>query len=565
MRVLGSSTKDTAVLAAKNQISKKLHKIYDAVQYVSASDINDTKAILTETYNRLAVENAQPSELKAETLYRLFGEAATGNKKAQEAIRSAFLADIASEYKNDPIKAENMITLFNTLYDNLFEVTRLETANITGQFIPYTMYAAPLLRFMIPKLVATDLFTVSPMKGPLARLYFMKYYQEGTNTPYPFSAFLSKNNNTNLLEPGDAFSLYGTSPGGTVRIELNGSTSATVDLIGALKADNLIPTEVTNAPIQRGSFNIPSIVVRDGANERVVPVSGTLSADQGVFYYSSTDGFTVSGRVNFSNGQLQITVNDTDVIAVNVSARISFEVRNPARKVKLEAAEYDIKEHRIEETLLMSPEFLHDVKMLFDVDLQSEMVSILSSLIALNTDAYLLMNLYNTAKAMNAGAGLEETVSSTVPGGAVFPTPKMWYEGTFIPAIFRLEGKLRKETPSYDVEPVLVMNTVDAQYVRSVDKYTADVSEPSSVFLARRVNGTLDNVIKIVTTPILPQGVNLMVLKSANPLFATAVYAPYVTQLIPYPANTIGPAMTAVHRFGVVIPWTKAIGILNVT
>lgn len=559
MRIVNSKTGNAAVITAANHISKKLSKIYTVVENATANNVSDIKAVIKEAYSRIATENAAPSELKSETIYRIFGEAAKGNKQAQEAIRSAFIADIALDYKNDPIKAENMVALMNSLFNNLFDVTKLETANITGQFIPYTMYAAPLLRFMIPKLIATDLFTVTPMKGPLAKLYFMKMYQEGSTNPYPFAAFLNVDNDGNLVA-GDALAGYGTNPGGVVSINIPAnSTQVSDNLVDVLKANNLVPATL-QGPIQRGSFDIVGIVV----NNQVLPVTATIDPAKGTFIATHNSGYTVSGRVDYATGDITILVNSNDITAVNVSARVTYEVRDPARKIKLEAADYDIREQRIEETLLMSPEFLHDVKMLFDVDLQSEMVSILSSLIALNTDAYLLMNLYNTAKAMN-DTSLTVTASATVPGGAVFPTPKMWYEGEFIPKIFKLEGTLRKNTPSYDVEPILVMNTIDAQYVRSVDKYTADVSDSNTVFLAKRVNGTLDNVIKIITTPILPKGVNLMVLKSNNPLFATAVYAPYVTQLIPYPANTIGPAMTAVHRFGTIVPWSKAIGIFKVT
>lgn len=558
MRLVGSTNSDKAVIAYSSTLSNRMNKLYSLAMEIANSDASNIKTVIENFQRKLYVENREPGELQSETLYRLFGEAAIGNSKAKQAIKTAFITDILDEYKNDPIKAENMANLYDTLFDNLFETIKLETANVTGQFIPYTMYAAPLLRFMIPKLIATDLFTISPMKGPVARLYFLKYYQEDGTTPYPFAAFLEKQNNQ--LVPGESLTQYGTQPGGNLTLQFTGNT-ITVNLVSELKNANLIPPTVDNAPIQRGSFTVVSIVVQGQAQP--VPVTGTVDPTTGIFYFSDATGLSVSGQINYANGQVTISRNDAAVTGVVISARIAYEYRNPARKVRLRADEYDLKEQRIEETILMSPEFLHDVKMLFDVDLQSEIVAILSSLIALNTDAFLLMHLYNTAVNINPPY-LSETVQANPPQNVVFPTPKIWYEGTFIPAIFRLEGKLRKETPSYDVEPVLVMNTIDAQYVRSTDKYSADVSDMSSVLLARRVNGTLDNVMKIVTTPILPEGVNLMILKSNNPLFATAVYAPYVTQIIPYPASTIGPAMTAVHRFAVVIPWTKSIGIFNV-
>ncbi len=571
MRLIGDSNK---IAAITNQESLRLARVYKVAEEMlnKKSTVTEAKDIFVETFSRMADQDIIKHKATAtQKIYDLAVRAFVHrDEKAKEALKTAFVTEMAMNMDNE-VDAVNTYNLYSQLFDQVFDQMQLslEGANIAPQTIPYILFSAPLLRFMMPRLVSNEIFTVMPMKGPSVAMYFLKYYQDQGNLPYPFASYLQNQNGQ--LVPGSGLGGYGTNPGGTMSLYQAGvisnttasTTTVSFNVVSALKAVNLVPASITQADLAMGSVIVSAVNV----SGTVVNVNARAS-EAGIIYGSGVSGGVsaiVSGRVDFvtGNAQLQITVTGGTIYDVLMGARITYEYRNPARTVNLKFERFEIDENRIEETLIASPEFLYDSKVLFDIDLQAEIIGILGTLMAVNTDSFLLMKLFNTLVSTGSPA---IQVSAQAPSNFLLGTTKWWYEGAFLPAIFELEAALRYNTPSLDVKPYLVMNPIDASFIRSTDKYTAKLSDnEQKMQLGKVVQGTVDGVIDILVTPLLPQGTNIMVLKSTNPMFATAVYAPYVTLFMPYPANTIGPALTGTHRFGAVIPLPRSIGAFTVT
>ena len=582
----------TNIAAAVTTESIKLGRIYKAADELLSkpSAMQDAKEILTETFSRLADQDIVKN--KATASQRILDLAKKAfiqkDREAIKAFKQAFITDIALESSN-AIEAANNVAIYSQLYDQIIDniMISLESSNITPQTVPYVLFSAPLLRFMMPRLITSEVFTTVPMKVPNMAIYFLKFYQDNLNNPYPFASYLKLNNNTGQLESDGGIAGYGTNPGGSFKYSDAGNTISPkvpakadtpvafkLNVVDTLKYLGLVPSNVTTAPVLTGSVSILTVTVSDGTNSAVINVNGRAN-EQGTVYGSgvgtvggNTVTVTVSGRVDYVSGNAQIVVQvsglaNATIEDVQMSGNITYELRNPARTVNAKFERIDIGENRIEETLIASPEFLYDSKMMFDIDLQAEIISVLGTLLAVNTDAFMLAKAYNT---MITAGSPSAVVSSVAPPTFAYGTTKWWYEGAFIPAIFKLEAELRKYTPSLDVKPYLIMNPVDASYVRSADKFTAKMeNDGGKITLSRRVSGTIDNTVDILVTPLLPQGVNIMLLKSLNPLFATAVYAPYVTMFAPYPANSTGPALTGIHRFGAQILHPQAFGAFIVT
>ncbi len=579
-----------SIAAAVTNESIRLAKIYQAAADLlnKPSTVLDAKEILTETFSRLADQDIIKHKATAsQKVLELAKEAfIKRNPAAIEAFKKAFLTDIALEAQN-AADAANTVALYSQLFDQIVDqiFITLESANITPQTVPYVIFSAPLLRFMMPRLITSEVFTVVPMKMPNIAIYFLKFYQDGVEKAYPLASYL-KLNNAGQLESEGGLAGYGTNPGGAFKfsnantaispaVPVSGSNvSFSFNLVDALKEVGLVPATVTTAPILVGSVAVSTVTVSDGTNTAEIVINGSAN-EQGVIYGSgvgtvggTTVTVTVSGRIDYTSGNTEINVRvsgiaNPTIIDVAMSGNITYELRNPARTVSARFERVYIGENRIEETLIASPEFLYDAKTMFDIDLQAEIISVLGTLLAVNTDAFMLAKIYNT---MITAGSPSAVVSSVAPPTFAYGTTKWWYEGAFIPAIFKLEAELRRYTPTLDVKPYLIMNPVDASYVRSADKFTAKMeADGSKIVLSRKISGTIDNTIDILITPLLPQGVNIMILKSLNPLFATAIYAPYVTLFAPYPANTTGPALTGIHRFGAHVLHPQAMGAFIVT
>ena len=535
----------------------------------------EIKEFITEAYSRILEKDFSKVAITGPAeIFEIAKKALLeGDENAKRAVIEAFALAYALD-TDDKEEQVNRVQYARQILENIFDTIKLENvgATTTGQYIPYLLLSAPILRFMMPQMISAEILTTFPMKSPASVLYFLRYRQGNDTRSYPFSAYLTETAAGGKLRPVSSLNNYGTF-GGTVNIVASPITDNTAvhtaNIIDTLRTAGLIPA-TGEFELQMGSVRIVSVKVdRTVGGPVVIPVNAVPS-ETGVFYGSGSvgsDSVTVSGRVNYRTGEITIQIaasvaNFSAIAEVNVEARVSYEQRVPARDVKLRFERFDIKEERVDETVIATPEFLYDAKVLFDVDIQAEIVSIISTLLALNTDAFILARLYN--ESVDANSPVVEVDTDPAVVRSFILGPKGYYEAHLVPAIFELEARLRYNTPGFETKPYLIMNTVDAALLKSVDKYSAQTENYNTrIYLSRRVNGTLSNAMDVIATPLLPSGHNLMVLKSENPMLAIGVYAPYVTLFVPYPATAAGPAMTGIHRFGVLVPLPQSIGRLR--
>lgn len=555
-------------------------RIYSLALEIANKNVDDAQRIVKEFYSDLVGidANKNPVEFK-QRMIEFARDVIYGDKNKQQALIKAIATDLIHAMNADPKESYKISKFVSTVFENSLAILTRE--NTSANLIPYFMFLAPLLRFMYPNMVATALYDVRNMAAPGAYIYFLKFFDEmsGGNTNYPFAAYLGYDSTSGRLTPGQDFAYYGTAPGqfttitpGTPATEVVIRTNVYTELRndGFLPAASIIPDSALRV---QPDLRIVSVLVSDGSTTVEIPVNSNIESS-GIFYGSGTTtvGATtytcqVNGKVDFKTGDIMITAISTtpgfNVTEVRVSARVAYEQRNPARRLNIELARQPLAENRIEKTLIVSPELNYDAQALFNLDLVGEVSAILSAIVALDTDAFLLMNAYNSSLVH----GVEYNVDITPATLAAFPWGPGMYIMTHVPfAISNVLGRLLRNTPVPDVEPVLIMSSEDAALLVNVGKWASDPVTKNEPFkLSLRNRGDKEEYLTVHPTPVLPPGVNILGLKSKQELFSIAIYAPYATLMIPYPATTQGPAMTAVHRFGANVLYPQAIGRLRFT
>jgi len=261
------------------------------------------------------------------------------------------------------------------LYENSLRV--LATESTSANVIPYFMYLAPLIRFMYPRLVATQVYDVRNMSAPGAYVYFFRFYEELTNStnPYPFSSYLSVDMTTGRLLSGDSLGYYGTAPGQSVFV--SAATFSAEEIIkgnvyNILREASLLPP-ATVAPDNKlrvtPDFRVVAVHITDGVIAGTINVSSNIESSGAITgagtatIDANTYTVNVTGRVDFKSGDFTITVIVTGgtaprVQGIEVYARVAYESRDPARKLRLELARQTLAENRLESTILVSPEML---------------------------------------------------------------------------------------------------------------------------------------------------------------------------------------------------------------
>jgi len=260
----------------------------------------------------------------------------------------------------------------------------------------YTKFIFPVIRAVFPNLIATNICSVQPMNAPVGAIFFLKYKAGTTKSP---------------TTTGDTFGDFGgstidTGYSGdkiTVTNEASGFTpagGATVeDLIYLMGvAPGGAGTDAAGwTGVVQGSFSMT-----DGTTTWTDDGNGNVKTSAGVSI-GTLDYATGRLAVEFDGAAVEVTVTYTyhvdmgDVAEMNVDIEMS-EVRAESRKLKA----------------IWSSEAADDLKAFHGFDAESEIVSGISSEIALELDREIVASI-EAAATHSGGAAFDLTGWSDAP------------------------------------------------------------------------------------------------------------------------------------------------------
>lgn len=480
------------------------------------------KELLTEVYKTTkkitGIDPGKPGNLKA----ILVDDAAFGT----------YITGLAESIENKKDRAAFVQLAENTRV-NLLE-------NSMFQINPYETLTLPILRVFYPKLIAKELVTVSPMDKPETVKAFVKAQFSPSNVTTKYDAPVVATD----ISQGVAF--------GTPIAAAMPVPSTDYDILATVFLAS------TQAHLER-DFEITGVSI-DGTtytNVSIVPaVEGHFSAS--VTIGVNTD--VISGKVDYLNGTVSISSTTGVVLWIKYQVTTSLEENriNPRVTLTVDKIRLYARDRQISANWTINME--QDMRALFDISMQAEIVNILGQQIALDIDREIINALITANNRLN-DATHTSTFNRTPPTTYTWG-PKYWHEN-IIPVLNRLSGQIYIDT-NMEAANVIAANPLDVAILEDLQTFNYTGTSSVDGDLGYRSATVAGGKWKILTSSVVTQGTMLMVYKPVEELKSVYFYSPYVPAVLhPYPLGYT-PSLTILSRYATALVRSAGIATLSI-
>jgi hypothetical protein len=414
--------------------------------------------------------------------------------------------------------------------------------NSMFQLNPYETLTMPVLRVFYPRLIARELVNVMPIDKPdvikgFIHAYFKKNGESTFGHEFPSTS-------TDISR--------GPSVGVTVT---KTATPGTTDVLAEASLTS------TQSHIEH-DFQITGVY--DGTTGTVKAVSITLTVDGNFSETVTTNSHetdVISGHVDFENGTLTWSSANSAVTSIRYQAYCTLEENqiNPTVRFEIEKIRFTTIDRRISAEWTLNME--QDVKALFDIALQSELVNIIGEQIALDIDREIINALISANSSLNPAT---HTKTFDLNPPTTFPYGrKGWYEN-IIPTLNDLSAQIYNSS-LMGAANTLACNPLDAAVFESLNSFEYTGTSVDSGDVGYRSATVTGGKWKVLISSVVPQGSVIAKYRSNDLSRAAFVYAPYVPALLsPYPLGNI-PSLTVMTRYSSKVIRNEALGVLTIT
>ena len=465
------------------------------------------KEILTETYRTVKkISGIDPSK--------------PGNMKSILVDDTAFEAYVTGLAESLEVKKDR--EAFTLLAENT-RVNLLE--NSMFQINPYESLTIPILRVFYPRLVAKEAVTLSPMDKPET----VKAFLTATFAPANSSTYSSAPVTGTDISGGPSIGTPTTATAAVPQsaldvLDVAGLTTAQAHLerdfeITGVSTDGTAWTTVSIIPAVEGHFS-SSVSINDVAD-------------------------VVSGQVDYLNGTLAIS-NTTGVAAFiryTVTCSLEENAINPSVRLSVDKVRLYAKDRQISANWSINME--QDMRALFDLSMQAEIVNVLGQQIALDIDREIINALIVGNNRLNA-ATHQGSFARTPPAAYTWGT-KYWHEN-IIPVLNQLSGQIYTDT-NMDAGNVILANPLDVAILEDLNTFNYTGTSSVDGDVGYRSATVAGGKWKILTSSVVTQGTMVMIYKPVEELKCVYLYAPYVPAVLhPYPLGAT-PSLTILSRY----------------
>ena len=444
-----------------------------------------------------------------------------GNLKAvlvDDAAFNAYASGLAESIENKRDREQFMILAENTRI-NLLE-------NSMFQINPYETLTLPILRVFYPKLVAKEAVTVSPMDKPETIKAFIKAKFTPSNSSSLYDAPVTSND----ISQGQAF---GTPVAASIPVP-----SSAYNVLGT--ATPVLTS--ADAHLER-DFEITAVSA-DGTAWVSVSI---LPAVEGHFSQSVTAGSAdvVSGKVDYLNGTVAVSSATGAVSFVRFTVTISLEENrvNPSVTLNVDKVRLYARDRQISANWTVNME--QDMRALFDVSMQAEIVNILGQQVALDIDREIINALITANTRLNAAS--HQGAFNRLPPTTYTWGTKYWHEN-ILPVLNQLSGQVYTDT-NIDAANTILANPLDVAILEDLQTFNYTGTSSVDGDLGYRSATVAGGKWKVLTSSVVTEGTMLMVYKPVEELKAIYFYAPYVPAVLhPYPLGYT-PSLTILSRY----------------
>ncbi len=445
----------------------------------------------------------------------------------------AYVAGLAESIENKKDREQFTMLAENTRV-NLLE-------NSMFQINPYETLTLPILRVFYPKLIAKELITVSPMDKPETIKAFLKatFSPSNSSTQYPSPVMgqdisggpvVGTPVSASMPVPSDAYDV----------LAVAGVTSDEAHLerdfeITAVSDDGTAWTEVSIVPAVEGHFS-SSVTVN-----------------------STSD--VISGKVDYLNGTVDVSSTTGTVTFVRYKVTFSLEENkiNPAVQLSVDKVRLYAKDRQISANWTINME--QDMRALFDLSMQAEIVNVLGQQIALDIDRE-IVNALITANSRLNSADHTGIFNRQAPSGYTWGD-KYWHEN-IIPVLNKLSAQVYTDT-NMEAANVIAANPLDVAILEDLQGFNYTGTSSVDGDMGYRSATVAGGKWKVLTSAVIPQGTMLMVYKPVEELKSVYIYAPYVPAVLhPYPLGAT-PSLTILSRYATALIRSNGVAACTIT
>jgi len=445
----------------------------------------------------------------------------------------AYVAGLAESIENKKDREQFTMLAENTRV-NLLE-------NSMFQINPYETLTLPILRVFYPKLIAKELITVSPIDKPETIKAFLKatFSPSNSSTQYPSPVMgqdisggpvVGTPVSASMPVPSDAYDV----------LAVAGVTSDEAHLerdfeVTAVSDDGTAWTEVSIVPAVEGHFS-SSVTVN-----------------------STSD--VISGKVDYLNGTVDVSSTTGTVTFVRYKVTFSLEENkiNPAVQLSVDKVRLYAKDRQISANWTINME--QDMRALFDLSMQAEIVNVLGQQIALDIDRE-IVNALITANSRLNSADHTGTFNRQAPSGYTWGD-KYWHEN-IIPVLNKLSAQVYTDT-NMEAANVIAANPLDVAILEDLQGFNYTGTSSVDGDMGYRSATVAGGKWKVLTSAVIPQGTMLMVYKPVEELKSVYIYAPYVPAVLhPYPLGAT-PSLTILSRYATALIRSNGVAACTIT
>lgn len=461
-----------------------------------------------------------------------------------------------ADYKNAILDAANVTNYsdrrdMEILMDNTRDTIIVMEAMNSSALSLYESFYFPLIPVFFPKLVAREAVTVSPIKNrEVVKGFIQVRYRTYDGQIYEGPMY--KHSDPRISE--------GLSIGGDTGMML--AVPGSHDVLAAIGMND------SQTHIERDSFRI--IKVSDGqheANVNIIPdIDGNFADAVTITYEDPNNTGTfitiedyISGHVDWDKGIVHISSVHGNVTMVYITATASLEENmiNTTTEIDIVKKRIVVTENKLQTTF--TSEMLKDVQTAFDINYQTLIISTMAEQINNDIDRRIVNELYLANTRFNDPNEFRDTFTLTPPSNYVLG-PKEWLKQISL-NIGKLSSNIYYHTRIAEAS-VILANPVDSYIFNALERYGYDgnvVTGGNYGPVGEKVAGKY----KLLTSPSVPKGKILILMKEPDETKTTYLFAPYLPgMLTPYPLGNV-PSITMYSLNGSLLVRSKGIAVLE--
>lgn len=411
---------------------------------------------------------------------------------------AGLVADVENPYVRDnllPVLLENSLRMKS---ENLV----LEDATTTASVEPIPKIVLPLVRRVVPALIATEIVSVQPLTGPVGAVFYLDFIYKSTRAG---------------ITAGDKM-FYQTpfSP------DYSTAATTSTQYLDGVAGNNGFTGTLTNKVIRRGSIQIKfkvtvgaspvELVVTDDGKGTLSGVSGSASATGYIDYF--TGGFAIVANNPIATGTYGSS-SDKDVeIRYDYFVESSTDIGEIGFEIKFKPVQAENKMLKS----LWSVQTMGDLQYYWGEDAESLIVDRMAKEIQLEIDRSIINDLIGLANA----SGNSQSWSRT-PTSGLYPADSAEYIRTLLTKIGIVSSNIYKLSFNSQANFIVIPPEVFG-LLQSLPEFTIENVAPQGIAKVGTIHGKYR-----VYVNVYQNSSTVLVGYQGSDVFDTGyVYAPYI-------------------------------------